>query len=158
MANGFPTPKANAGLQAQVEDPTEITLAARTQFYGSPHRGEPNLFSVANHPKGILRFEDVRGEGFDLVLLLQGNDPLDIDAGLNKPKKVPTSRQVAQAGGLDFQRALARSVREDLKVTTRTQAPNTNLKWARSTMRSPGRQMSLEHPELRPAPIPLFGP
>lgn len=152
---------ANTVLQAAIEGPAGTTFAARTQFYDNPHRpppSDPNLLSVGDHAPDIFRFDDSRGEGFHPVLLLKGNDPMDIDVNLNKATKVPPGSRGAYAGGMDFQGALARRIRNDLRVTTRTQAPNTILTLGQTNDQTPGVGSVRGASRIPTSPLPLFGP
>lgn len=160
-ANTVLTPEPDSLLQHVVGGSVGLTRAAKAQFYDDPHHPpatDPNLPSVGDHPPTIFRFKDARGEGFDPLIMLQNGDLMDIDVSLNKATKTPASDEGTYAGGVDFQGALARRIGQELKFTTRTQAPNTILTLGHINAQASGVESAIGAGRIPTSPLPLSGP
>lgn len=83
---------------------------------------------------------------------------MDIDVDLNKTRKIPASGQGAYAGGMDFQGAPVRRVREDRKSTTRKEAPNVILKLGQTNDLTPGAGSVMGAYRISTSSLPLSGP
>lgn len=162
-AIGLPTPEEEATLQDPIEAPRGLNVTAQRHFYDNPHRppaGDPNLLSDGEFPPSIFRFNKVHNEGFDPVLLLQDDEPrdLDVDMDMNYSSKTPPRGDGRYAGGMDYQGALTRRLGFELEVTKRTQAPNTVLTLGHMNTQRTGMGAALGAARIPTSPLPLSGP